>query len=137
MTQTRTNMMKTTIIGIVLVIIIILIIVLFLAVPDGDALKNTMDDKNFETVFDINKDTLLLGLLLPDGATRSLTFMKNINGDIDNVVVIYFDTYKARNAYYNDLDESDDDEIAFRRGKAVIMGTKDATVALRFRLWAY
>jgi|GEM_PF-5997946 hypothetical protein len=130
---------KVGFIGIALVVMIIIagIAVMFWAVPGGDAIKNTMEKQDFQTLYDVNKDTPLLGLMLPEGAYRSLTFIKSVNGNVETVTIYYFDNHAALRTFYKGLDEPNNDEVRYRRGGAVFTGSKDPVSSIRWRIWAY
>ena len=94
-----------------------------------------MEKDDYITVADVSNSTPILGLLLPDGANRSMTFSQNVNLDFDTVTVIYFDDYKSLKAYKQTLDPSEGN-VALSRGKALFIGSKEITTSTRWMLWA-
>ena len=120
----------------IIILAICFVVLFFYCVPNGDAVKNTMENDDFIALTDVTDSTPILGLLLPDGANRSLTFTKNVNLNFDTVIVIYFDDYKSLKSYKDNLEPSDGD-IALSRGKALFMGSEDATKSIRWKVWAF
>lgn len=119
-----------------LVLIVIIAVagayVMFFTFPSGDNIKKSMEKDDFVTLFDIDSQ-----IMLPEGATRSLTFTKTLNGELEMIIVVYFSDADSAKAYYAELDEPEEDEAAFLRGNTVIMGTKEATTDLRWKIWAF
>lgn len=139
MTMTTKIKSKWALIIPVLLIIIFIgvMCIMFCAYPNGDAIIEKMNDKDFETLSDISEDTIILDLFLPDGANRMITFIKTVNFSSETVTIYYFDDLKSLNAYYDGLDEPDEDEALYKRGKAVISGSKEAASDIRWIFWAF
>lgn len=121
-------------------VVLVLVLICFLAVmvfsvPNGDALSKAMQKDDYVTLTDVNNSTPILGLLLPEGANRSILFTKGVNFDITAISVIYFDDYKSLKNYKANLDESQGN-VALSRGKALFIGPKKATKSVRWMLWA-
>jgi len=126
-------------IGIISIILVIVIVffatLLFFSVPNGDSIEKAMAKDDYVTITDISNTTPILGQLLPDGANREMTFTKNVNLDFKTVTVIYFDDHKSLNAYKDSID-SNDEQVALSRGKALFIGPKEETTSTRWMLWA-
>jgi len=129
---------KTTfsiIIALLVIIVFGSVVMLFFSVPDGDAIEEAMAKDDYVTLSDINSSTPILNLLLPDGATRAITFTKNVNLDFKTVTIIYFDDYKSLNTYHDSLN-LDEGQVALSRGKALFVGEKEETTSARWIIWA-
>lgn len=131
---------KITPIFFILIVIIITagVYIMFFAMPEGDAIKSTMEKEDFQITSDVNTDTPLLGALLPENANRTIIFNKNLNGKIYTVIVTYFNNYQSAKTYYDSLEENENEtDAAYIRGNSVIMGSKDEVKTLRWKIWAF
>lgn len=109
---------------------------MFFAMPSGDAVKTTMEKEDFNVFADVNKDTPILGALLPEGANRSIIFVKTLNSKTYRVVVLYFNDYQSAKEYYDSLEtEPDEGDLRFIRGNAVMEGTEESVKKLRWKVW--
>jgi len=108
---------------------------MFFAFPNAESIKDAMLKADFEVFSDINPDTPLFGLALPDGAERSIKFIKTLNGDIFVVEVTYFDSYQSAKTFYDEM-EVDSDEAKYVRGNVLINGTAESAKDLRWKIWS-
>lgn len=123
----------------ILVIVIVLAAatgyVMFFAMPEPENVIESMEKDDFVLTIDLDSDDTLESILLAEHMDRSLTFFRNINGDVDGVVVIYFDSREAAKLYVEDLEEPEEDEAVYIRANTVIFGDKDAVDSLRWKVW--
>lgn len=136
-TRTKVGTRGTIISTVAVILAITILLLLFLVMPSSEAVKDKMASKDFGTVIEVNDSTPILGLLLPKGATKSLTFFKDVNAEISTVEVLYFESTKTLKDYYNSLDEPSEGKALYRRGNAVIFGTKEAVNMIRWQVWLF
>ena len=129
------KMTLNVIISLIIIITACFGIMLFFCVPNGDALEQAMERNDYITLADVDESTPILGVLLPEGADRSITFTKNVNLDFKTVTVIYFNEYESLKLYRDSLNPNEG-EVVLTRGKALFIGTKAETTSARWIIWA-
>lgn len=121
---------------VILIAVIAVILSLFLLMPNGETIKAKLSSNDYETGV-VNHDTPILGLLLPKGAIKSLTSVKSVNGKVNTLEVLYFESKKASNDFYDSLDKPKEGYAVGKRGKAVFFGSKEAVNIVRWKLWFF
>lgn len=106
-------------------------LMMFLAIPNGDSLKASLEKDDYKVITDITESAFL-----PNGGLRQITMGKMINLQGYVVIITYFNSFGAAKDYYDNLSLKDN-EKAYIRGKAVIRADATSAKNVRWKIWAF